>query len=99
MAVQDDPKIGNWYTTPEGDEFRVVAVNEDETVDIQLFNGDLDEMSLDSWYEAELEEIPAPEDWSGPFDDLVADDFGDTERPPHPEDYNNPLDLISPEEL
>ena len=56
-------------------------------------------MTLDTWYETELEQTAAPEDWSGPFDDLVADDFGDTEKPLHFGDGNNPLDIIEPEEI
>ncbi len=100
MPAQDEPEVGSWYSTREGEQFKVVAVNDsDETIDIQYFSGDVDEMSLDTWYETELEQIAAPEDWSGPFDDLVADDFGDTEIPLHPGDGNNPLDIIEPEEI
>ncbi|HHL45280.1 MAG TPA: hypothetical protein ENJ24_01770 [Gammaproteobacteria bacterium] len=100
MPAQDEPEVGNWYSTLDGEQFRVVAINDDdETIDIQYFNGDVDEMTLDTWYETELEQTAAPEDWSGPFDDLVADDFGDTEKPLHFGDGNNPLDVIEPEEI
>jgi hypothetical protein len=34
-----------------------------------------------------------PEDWSGPFDDLSVDDFGDTDVVRYRTDHANPLDL------
>ncbi len=100
MPVQDEPEVGSWYSTVDGEQFKIVAIDEDEeTIEIQYFNGDVGEISLDTWYETEPEKTAPPEDWSGPFDDLVADDFGDTEVPPRPGDGTNPLDIIEPEEL
>ena len=78
---------------PAGDRFKVVA-DDDDTIEIQYFNGDLEELDKDSWWEMGLKAISAPDDWSGPFDDLVEDDFGDTEKPYHPDVQNSPLDTI-----
>ncbi len=100
MSAQDEPEVGSWYSTLDGEQFRVVAIDEDdETIEVQYFNGDVGEISLDTWYETEPEKTAPPEDWSGPFDDLVADDFGDTEVPLRPTEGTNPLDIIEPEEL
>lgn len=73
-----DPIIGNWYRNEEtGNDFEVVALDEDaQTVEIQYFDGELEELDLDAWYELPLEAIEAPEDWSGPFDELEEDDLG-----------------------
>jgi hypothetical protein len=73
-----DPIIGNWYRNEEtGNDFEVVAVDEDaQTVEIQYFDGELEELDLDAWYELPLEAIETPEDWSGPFDELDEDDLG-----------------------
>jgi hypothetical protein len=73
-----DPIIGNWYRNEEtGNDFEVVALDEDaQTVEIQDFDGELEELDLDAWYELPLEAIETPEDWSGPFDELEADDLG-----------------------
>jgi len=73
-----DPIIGNWYRNEEtGNDFEVVALDEDaQTVEIQYFDGELEELDLDTWYELPLEAIETPEDWSGPFDDLEEDDLG-----------------------
>ncbi|HXH04040.1 MAG TPA: DUF6763 family protein [Candidatus Competibacteraceae bacterium] len=78
-----DPIVGNWYRNLESaDEFEVVALDEDAgTVEIQYFGGEVEELDLDEWYELPLEPMDAPEDWSGPFDDLEADDLGDNGLP------------------
>ncbi len=73
-----DPIIGNWYRNEEtGDDFEVVAIDEDaQTIEIQYFEGELEELDLDAWYELPIESIEAPEDWSGPYDDMDSDDLG-----------------------
>ncbi|HRF62963.1 MAG TPA: hypothetical protein P5260_07755 [Candidatus Competibacter sp.] len=73
-----DPIIGNWYRNEEtGNDFEVVALDEDaQTIEIQYFDGELEELDLDAWYELPLEAIEPPEDWSGPFDEMETDDLG-----------------------
>ena len=99
MATELDPRIGNWYRDGEsGRVFEVVAIDEDDgTVEIQYFESEVEEYDIDNWYEFTLEAIAAPEDWSGPFDDLVTDDFGDTEEPKVPEQWGSTLDDIDGE--
>ncbi|ROR34896.1 DUF6763 family protein [Inmirania thermothiophila] len=78
MSTPFEPRVGDWYRKPNGETFEVVAVDEaDETVEIQYFDGDLEEFDFESWYELDLEPIDPPEDWSGPFDDLEPDDLGE----------------------
>lgn len=88
-----DPIVGNWYQNLESQvEFKVVAVDEDaQTVEIQYFEGEVEELDLDAWYELVLEPIAPPEDWSGAFDDLERDDLGDSDAPA-PSSRENPLD-------
>jgi hypothetical protein len=45
-------------------------------VEIQYFDGEVEELDLDSWYEMALEPIEPPEDWSGPFDEIDPDELG-----------------------
>jgi hypothetical protein len=73
-----DPVVGNWYKNLEDEsEFEVVAVDDDaQTVQIQYFDGEVEEIDLDSWYELALEAIAEPEDWSGAYDEMEADDLG-----------------------
>jgi len=78
-----DPIVGNWYRNLDtGADFEVVALDEDaQTVEIQYFDGEVEEWDMDTWYEMALEPIEAPEDWTGPFDELDADDLGYNDSP------------------
>jgi len=92
-----DPIIGNWYRNEEtGDDFEVVAIDEDaQTIEIQYFEGELEELDLDAWYELPLEAIEAPEDWSGPYDEVEDDDLGfedDDENDEFDEHEDDPLE-------
>lgn len=99
MATNVEPEIGAWYKNTEGESFEVIAMDDDEgIVEIQYFDGAVEELDRDTWYEMELVQREPPEDWSGPFDDLEKDDFGDTESVRHPEDWSGPLDTIEWEE-
>ncbi|HRY14364.1 MAG: hypothetical protein KDJ31_06660 [Candidatus Competibacteraceae bacterium] len=73
-----DPIIGNWYRNQEtGNDFEVVALDEDaQTIEIQYFDGEIEELELDTWYDLPIDPIEAPEDWSGPFDEMESDDLG-----------------------
>ena len=75
MSYDLDPVPGNWYQhLDKGLDFEVIAVDEDNaTIELQYVDGTLDEISLDDWYEMDLEPAEPPEDWSGPIDDEDAD--------------------------
>lgn len=76
MAVQFQPVIGDWYLTAEGDNFEVVAYDpEDETIEIQYFDGAVEELDLDTWLQLAIEPSEPPEDWSGSLD-LMSEDYG-----------------------
>lgn len=81
MATEADPIIGNWYRDSEtGDEFEVTALDEETAaVEVQYFDGSIEELELDAWYTLSLEPIEAPEDWTGPLDDVEQDDLGYSE--------------------
>ena len=78
MIGELDPIEGSWYNNLDNErDFMVVNVSETEgTVDIQYFDGDIDELEMEEWQEMDLEEIEPPEDWTGPLDDLDPDDRG-----------------------
>lgn len=94
MTAQLEPEIGAWYRETGGEAFEVVAIDEEEgVVEIQYFDGAIEELERDTWYEMELRSVEPPEDWSGPFDDLEKDDLGDTDEARHPEDWGG-LDTL-----
>ncbi len=78
MSNLSDLQIDSWYQDPQtGNAFRVVALDRaSDSIEIQFFNGDLAEYDFASWAESNFTPIEAPEDWSGPFDDVEIDDFG-----------------------
>jgi len=67
------PIIGNWYRITGGERFEVVAYDEDDgTIELQYFDGTVEEMDIEDWHAEKengaLEEIEAPEDWTGSVD-------------------------------
>ena len=49
------------------------------TIEIPCFDGDLDEIDDETWNALPLERSAAPEDWTGPLDDVETDDLGYSE--------------------
>ena len=94
MTSPVDPVLGGWYKhLDKGYEFQVVAYDEtDGVVEIQHYDGDVEALELNDWYQMELEQIEPSEDWSGPVDDFESDDvdYSDTEM--FDDDWNEGLD-------
>lgn len=65
------PTVGEWYRRLDRPQpFQVVAIDEDdETVDIEYFDGTVDEWPLSHWLELEIESTGAPPDATGALDD------------------------------
>lgn len=94
MSENYEPRIGDWYRTPGGAAFEVVAVDEDDgTVEIQYFDATVEEMDLDTWRALSLEAIEPPEDWSGAVDIEHEDSDVDNGSSRHGK-WANPLDEI-----
>jgi hypothetical protein len=81
MGNRHPPIVGSWYThRDKGAMFQVVALDEDAgTVEIQEFDGGLDEIDLDEWRTLAVDRAEQPEDWGGPLDDVEPDEFGYTD--------------------
>ncbi len=95
MSLSNEPILGKWYKDDEQQYFEIVALDpEDKTIEIQYFDGAIEELDYDVWFEKGMILHAAPEDWSGPFDDLVRDDFGDTDEVSHPTSLNEEIDYL-----
>jgi len=94
MAIKQPPIISQWYRhLDKGQSFQVTAFDEAEgTIEVQHFDGDLEEIDLEDWTDLPLEPIEPPEDWTGPMDDIERDDLGYTETDMKPEDWVEPLE-------
>jgi hypothetical protein len=88
------PVIGQWFSRPNGTLFEVVAVDETEaTIEIQQFDGTIDEIDLDRWPDLFLVEISAPEDWSGSVD-MDPEDEVRPKDADMPNGYHDPLAFL-----
>ena len=76
MGMHYQPVIGDWYETASGEGFEVVALDADEgTLEIQYFDGAIEELEIETWLELELVPIEPPEDYSGSLD-ISREDYG-----------------------
>ena len=93
MRNELDPRIDQWYAHfDKGQRFYVIDVNEDkDIIEIQNFDGTIDEFDFDTWYDLDIDMCEAPENWSGALDIDNVDDLGteitDTPR----SDWNAPF--------
>lgn len=94
------PEIGQWYLhRDKGEPFQVVGIDDaDGTVEIQSFDGDVDELDLDEWHSMEIEPGEPPEDWTGPIDTLEADERGSPDDQTRTVDWQAPQHTLGPDE-
>lgn len=97
MRHSHQPYVGKWYRNHDINNIFEVVASDDDSVEIQYFAGEIEEVDLDTWYDLDLKQIPAPEDWSGPFE-LSHDDMGYSDETLHPEDWSGPLTDLEPDD-
>ena len=69
MRLEPPPRIGDWYRNPAGDAFEIVARDDDDdTLELQYYDGTLEELDAEVWDYINPEPIEPPEDWSGSMD-------------------------------
>jgi hypothetical protein len=79
IMTSSSPIVGDWYRRTNGSLFEVVEIDRDDgTIEVQHFDGTVEEFDLESWDEQEFEEAQAPEDWTGSVD-IEPEDY-ETER-------------------
>jgi len=94
MANTYQPRLGDWYKSITSDRFEIVALDDDaSTMEVQYFDGAVEEIDFDTWNEMEIVPIEPPEDWSGSMD-LEKEDYGVDLELTAPNDNINPLDKI-----
>lgn len=94
MTLQTTPVVGDWYQNTSGESFEIVAYDVVQgLIEIQYFDGTVEEIDQDSWREQMLMPIEPPEDWSGSLD-IERQDYGvDLEESYHLS-FENPLDTF-----
>ncbi len=93
MTTEADPIVSTWYKhLDKGQKFQVVAADEGESaIEIQYFDGDIEEIDIDDWYLMDLEQIESPEDISGALDVSEVDDLGSSITDTSPSDWDAPI--------
>jgi hypothetical protein len=72
----------------------VVAVDEEDgTVDLQFFDGTIDEVDLEVWPNLLIEAVGAPEDWSGSVD-MDPEDYSGEDDGELPLGWHDPLEML-----
>lgn len=92
MPNELDPRIDQWYARHDkGQRFTVTSIDEaNGSVEVQHFDGDLAEFSLDDWRDLAIELCEAPENWSGAFDIAERDDLGTEVTDTSEDDWSEP---------
>ncbi|HEY6924437.1 MAG TPA: DUF6763 family protein [Steroidobacteraceae bacterium] len=74
------PQIGQWYERMDTAEvFQVTGIDDGAgTIEIQSFDGDVDEMDFQVWSALPLELAQPSEDWLAPVEDMDAQDVAST---------------------
>ncbi len=94
MAKSVDPIIEQWHHYPQkAQKFLLSAIDEAaETIEIQYFDGTIDEFEYPAWYAMEVELVAAPEDWTGPMDNIERDDLNPVGTEMQREDWDAPYE-------
>ena len=91
-------RVGDWFRTVEGEKFEVVAYDHEEgVIEVQFYDGTVEEYDLDDWEELEARPTAPPEDWAGSYD-VSRDDYGVDLDGPAGDTHANPLDHLEDEE-
>ena len=94
MPLENDPIENEWYEIPDKDQaFCVVTVDEDEDIiEIQYYDGTIEELDFEAWEDLNPDPIEAPEDWIGPYDEDEEEDhdYGDEET--EEDEWEEPFD-------
>jgi hypothetical protein len=89
------PRVEQWYEHLEkGQQFQVIATDQD-TIEVQNFDGDTGEYSFAEWQDLEVSPCEQPENWSGAFDIAEQDDLGTEVTDTDQDDWDRPAREVS----
>jgi len=93
MTIDIEPILDNWYLhLDKGQKFKVVAIDDDNLVEIQHFDGDLEEITRRDWDDMDIELSEEPQNWTGSYDIAETDDLGADITETSKEDWDDSLD-------
>jgi hypothetical protein len=94
MSSEFTPRIGDWYKNTVGDAFEIVAQDEDDdTLELQYYDGTVEEVDLEAWSSMHPHPIEPPEDWTGSMD-VTREDAQILDKAGETEDWMSELERI-----
>jgi len=88
------PEVGEWYVDPNGNRFEVVALDEDDrSIEIQHFDGTVEEFDFVAWEGSDFRLTGPPEDYSGSLD-IEREDLDTDLNRPASEKTADPLEYL-----
>lgn len=88
------PVVGQWYrpSSSKGQLFEVISIDDQySNIEIQFFDGNIDQLELESWLEMDINLEDAPENWYGAIDVPELDDLGSSITDTSEDDWNSPF--------
>ena len=97
MPIASKPIVDSWYShLDKGQRFQVVAIYEDNgLIETQHIDGDLEEISMETWHSLDIEPAAEPENWFGAVDIEEQDDMGTEITDTSLEDFTEELEEIN----
>ncbi len=93
MANEIDPIVDQWYWhRDKGPGFCVTAINDEaRTIEVQHYDGDIEEYTFAEWRNLDIEVGEEPENWTGALDIGEQDDLGTEITDTDKTDWYEPL--------
>ena len=79
IPLEPEPTIGQWYQDAQHRYFEVVASDE-ESIEIQFYDGNIEEIDMDSWTLLSVKSAAEPNDGLSPFEELDFNQSGISEE-------------------
>lgn len=96
--IRMTPVIGDWYRRSNGRLFEIVAIDDQaSTIELQFFDGTIDEIDMETWPKLDIHPAAAPEDWSGSVD-MDPEDFSGNDDGTLPQGWHDPLEILESSE-
>ena len=67
--IQSEPEVGLWYRDIQSRIFEVVAVPDEDTIEVQYYDGDISELDQESWEMLCVTQISEPGDGLGLYEE------------------------------
>jgi len=68
------PEIGLWYRDIQNRLFEVVAIESDDAIEVQYYDGDISELDRESWNLMCMNRVSEPSGGLGPYEETIEEE-------------------------